>query len=214
MENEKNLAFDIREKERHRIARDIHDTTLQSLSHLIHKVELTSLYMERDIVKAKLELATIEKGLRKTIEDTRTIIYNLHPVSLDDLGLKAVIEKSIHEINRNYHFFIETDIDDVSCENNNLQLTILRLLQECCLNALRHSKGNRLSVSLKYKDNTYILNVADNGIGFDEKKIKKNDSHFGLDIMKERVQLLSGKMNINSSGNGTSITIEIPNCAG
>ena len=214
MENEKDLAFDIREKERHRIARDIHDTTLQSLSHLIHKVELTSLYMERDIVKAKLELATIENGLRKAIEDTRTIIYNLHPVSLDDLGLKAVIEKSIHEINRNYHFFIETDIDNVSCENYNLQLTILRLLQECCLNALRHSKGNRLSISLKYKDDTYYLNVTDNGIGFDEKNIKKNDSHFGLDIMKERVQLLSGKININSSDNGTSVIIEIPNCVG
>ena len=214
MENEKDLAFDIREKERHRIARDIHDTTLQSLSHLIHKVELTSLYMERDIVKAKLELATIENGLRKAIEDTRTIIYNLHPVSLDDLGLKAVIEKSIHEINRNYHFFIETDIDNVSCENYNLQLTILRLLQECCLNALRHSKGNRLSISLKYKDDTYYLNVTDNGIGFDEKNIKKNDFHFGLDIMKERVQLLSGKININSSDNGTSVIIEIPNCVG
>ena len=133
---------------------------------------------------------------------------------LDDLGLKAVIEKSIHEINRNYHFFIETDIDNVSCENYNLQLTILRLVQECCLNAFRHSKGNKLSISLKYEDNTYILNVSDNGIGLDETKLKKNDSHFGLDIMKERVQLLSGKMNINSSGNGTFITIEIPNCVG
>ena len=211
MEYDSDLVLDIREKERQRIARDLHDVTLQNLSHLIHKVELSSLYMEQDIVKAKLELATIDKELRNIIEEMRTIIYNMHPISLEDLGLKTTMERMIHNTNKNYNFFIETDIEDVSCENKNLQIIIFRLTQECVINALKHSNGNKLSVSLKYKDNTYIINVIDNGIGFIEKEIEKKYSHYGLAIMKERVKLVSGKMNINSSGSGTSIKIEIPN---
>ena len=72
MEHESNFStLEIREKERQRIARDLHDITLQNLSHLIHKVELSSLYMDKDIVKAKLELATIEKELRQVIDDMK-----------------------------------------------------------------------------------------------------------------------------------------------
>lgn len=203
-------VLDIKEKERQRIARDLHDVTLQNLSHLIHKVELTSLYIDKDVVKAKLELATIEKEIRKVIDDMRTIIYNLHPVTLDDLGLKATIEKIINVTNKNYKFFIETDIEDVSCENRILQITILRLVQECCYNALKHSNGNKLFVSLKFKNDKYILKISDNGTGFNEEEVDKKESHFGLCIMKERIDLLNGKININSSNSGTSIIIEIP----
>ncbi|MCM1241265.1 MAG: sensor histidine kinase [Roseburia sp.] len=208
--NEKYYSLDIKEKERQRIARDLHDITLQSLTHLIHKVELSSLYMDQDIVKAKLELATVEKELRQMMDDMRTIIYNLHPVTLDDLGLKATIEKALYEANKNYKFFIEMDIDDVSCENEIIQITILRLIQECYFNALKHSKGNELFVSLKSAENKYIIKVRDNGTGFDENEIDNKGSHFGLSIMRERVDLLNGKMNINSSEKGTSIIIEIP----
>lgn len=211
MERENKFSsLDIKEKERQRIARDLHDVTLQNLSHLIHKVELTSLYMEKDIVKAKLELATIEKEIRHVIDDTRTIIYNLHPVTLDDLGLKATIEKIINVANKNYKFFIETDIEDVSCENKILQITILRLIQECCHNALKHSNGNKLYVSVKLENDKYILRISDNGKGFNEEEVDKKESHFGLCIMKERIDLLNGKMKIDSSDNGTSIVIEIP----
>ena len=73
-------VLDVQEKERQRIARDLHDSSLQNLTHLVHKVELTSLYIDRDPVKAKLELATIEAGLRKVIDDIRNRIYDLRPI--------------------------------------------------------------------------------------------------------------------------------------
>ena len=178
MEHESNFStLEIREKERQRIARDLHDITLQNLSHLIHKVELSSLYMDKDIVKAKLELATIEKELRQVIDDMRTIIYNLHPVTLDDLGLKATIENVISVTNRNYNFFIETEIEDVSCENKIFQLSILRLVQEASCNALKHSNGNKLFVSLKNKENKCVINIKDNGSGFDQNDIEKKHAN-------------------------------------
>ena len=102
MNSENNILsiLDVIEIERQRIAKDLHDVSLQNLSHLIHKIELSSIYIDKDPIKAKLELATVEKELRSIINEIRTIIYNMYPVSLEDLGLKSTIEKVLGLINK------------------------------------------------------------------------------------------------------------------
>lgn len=224
---EKNVfsTLDIRERERQRIAKDLHDLTLQNLSHLIHKIELGSIFIDKDPVKAKLELATAEQELRQIINDMRTVIYNMYPVSLEDLGLKITIEKSLSVMNKKYNFTIVSDIDNVSCENRLIQISILRFVQESCYNAVKHSQGNKLYISLKEQvsckkvscekvsyetGKKLLLKIEDNGVGFNEEEVDKCDCHFGLAMMKETVSLLNGKINISSSKKGTSIIIEIP----
>lgn len=202
--------LDVREMERERIAKDLHDYTLQNLSHLIHKIELSSLYIDRDPVQAKLELATAEQELRNIIDNIRTVVYNLHPMTLDDLGLKVTIERMLDIIHKKCNFIIEADVEDVSCENKVVAVAILRLFQECCYNAVKHSHGTKIYVSLALKNEKYILKVIDNGIGFNENEVDQKNSHFGLPIMKESICLLNGKMKINSSDKGTSVEIEIP----
>lgn len=202
--------MDVREVERQRIAKDLHDISLQNLSHLIHKMELSLIYIDKDPIKAKLELATAQKELRQIIEEMRTIIYNMYPVSLDDLGLKITVEKFLNLINKDYKFSMETDIDNVSCENRIMQISILRLIQECCYNAIKHSKGDKLFISLKRKKNRFYVKVKDNGLGITEKQSDEDGCHFGLSIMKETVHLLGGKISIDSSETGTTVEIEIP----
>lgn len=202
--------LDAIERERRRIAKDLHDISLQNLSHLIHKIELSSLYIDRDPVQAKLELATAEKELRHVIDDMRTIVYNLHPITLDDLGLKVTMERMIDTINKNYKFSIRSHIEDVSCENSVIAVSILRLTQECCYNAVKHSHGTEIFVSLSTDDEKYILKISDNGIGFKESDGDDTDYHFGLSIMKENIFLLNGKMSVDSSRKGTIVEIEIP----
>jgi len=211
LNNEKNSfsILDVRERERQRIAKDLHDITLQNLSHLIHKIELGSIYIDNDPVKAKLEFATVEQDLRQIINDMRTVIYNMYPVTLEDFGLKFTINKILNSMCKKYSFFIESDIDDISCENKLIQISILRFIQECCCNTIKHSQGNKLYISLKENKQTIILKIRDNGIGFVEEKIEY-DRHFGLAMIKETVSLLGGKININSSQNGTGIKIVIP----
>lgn len=212
LNNENNILsiLDAREIERKRIAKDLHDISLQNLSHLIHKIELSSIYIDTDPIKAKLELATIEKELRRIINEMRTVIYNTYPVSLDDLGLKITVEKSLSLMNKDYKFSVETDIEDVSCENRIIQFSLLRFIQECSYNAIKHSKGDKLFVSLKKNKNTYHLKIKDNGKGFHEQEVDKSDCHFGLSMMKETIKLLNGKIDINSTEHGTTIDIEIP----
>lgn len=208
--SDKFSVLQIKEKERQRIAGDLHDVTLQNLSHLIHKIELSSLYIDQDKTKAKLELATIGQDLRQIINDMRTIIYDLNPMSIEDLGIKETLKRTLNLLNHEQSFSIEDDIEDVSCENKIILVYIYRLAKECCHNAIKHSKGDKLFISLKQDHQKFVLKVRDNGIGFCEKEIYKKNNHFGLYIVKERVYLLNGKIDIDSSQNGTSIEIQIP----
>lgn len=207
-------VLDVQEKERQRIARDLHDSSLQNLTHLVHKVELSSLYIDRDPVKAKLELATIEAGLRKVIDDIRNRIYDLRPMTFDDLGLKETLLNLFSLINQDGHFEVIADIDNIdeslSEENREISLIMIyRIIQECVYNAVEHSGGNIIKVSLKEKEDVFQIEIQDNGVGFDQKKAGKKERHFGLTVVRERVFLLNGKIDMDTQ-NGTFISIEIP----
>lgn len=205
---------DAQEKERQRIARDLHDTSLQNLTHLIHKIELTSLYMDQDSVKAKLELATVEKGIRKVIEDIRNSIFDLRPMLVDDLGLKDTIEKMIAVVNHERKFQVSTDLDNIMISKTDSSLYVLfisiyRIIKECVQNALNHSGGDQIKVELKDIEDTYRIIIEDNGTGFDMDEALKKDKHFGLSIIQERVMFLGGKIDFDTQ-KGTCIKITIP----
>ena len=209
------FILNIREKERQRIAMEIHDVTIQHLIHLIHKVELSSLYVDKDPVKAKIELTEVENELHKAVDEMRSMVLNLHPIPVEDMELKDAIEGMIIRLKNDTHFEIESDIENVSCENKVTALSIYRIINECCNNAVKHSHGDRINVSLRVKNKKYIIEISDNGVGFNvdeyEKKIIANDEgHFGYLILKERIELLHGKMSIDSSDKGTFFTFEIP----
>lgn len=206
-------VMDVQEKERQRIARDLHDSSLQNLTHLVHKVELSSLYIDQDPVKAKLELATIESGLRKVIDDIRNRIYDLRPMTFDDLGLREALSNIFSLLNQDAKFEIQLDIDEIEGdftekEKNFFLIMIYHIIKECVLNAIRHSGGNKIEVSLKQNTEAYLIRIKDNGTGFDIDEAAKKDRHFGLHVVEERVFLLGGEMRIDTQ-NGTAIEIEI-----
>ena len=207
-------VLDVQEKERQRIARDLHDTSLQSLAYLVYKVELVSLYMDKDPVKAKLELAGFKNDIKRVIDEIRNYIFDMRPMSFDDLGIRETLEKLFNMLNPDEKFIIEYEIDDLKNESKNPQInlfliTIYRIIQECIQNAIQHSEGTKIYVSLKKKNDKYEIIVKDNGQGFNIKEAFHKDKHFGLSVLHERVFLLNGEININTA-HGTSITIEIP----
>lgn len=200
----------IQEEERQRIARDLHDTSLQNLTHLIHKIELCNLYIDKDSVQAKLELSVISRCLKESIDEIRNTIFNLRPMTFDDLGLKAAFETLLDNINECQKYKVIKNIDNVSCENNLILVTIYRIIQECLNNIVKHAECSMIHFSCKCVENICILDVEDNGKGFVIKNIGE-ERHFGLSLMKERTELLNGKIKIDSHiGKGTKIHIEIP----
>lgn len=205
--------LDVQEKERQRIARDLHDTSLQNLTHLVHKVELASIYIDRDTVQAKLELATINKGLKEVIEDIRNTIFDLRPMSFDDLGLKEAFERFFTVLkDNNKSIDFDVNIDAFTCDNELMRIAIFRIVQEACVNAVEHSGGNKIKIRIAEEEKWCKIIIKDNGKGFTAEELSdKDNKNFGVAIMKERVNLLDGKINIYSVlGGGTEIRIEIP----
>ena len=207
-----NIALlNLLEKDRQRIARELHDTSLQNLAHLVHKIELSSLYIDQDILKAKLELSVVNKILKDTIGEIRNTIFDLRPMTFDDLGLKAAIERLLSCMNESKKYIIEQKIEDVSCETSDLiLLSIYRVIQECLNNIDKHASAQNIWIKCRKKENRYFIDIRDNGKGFDVVDIPP-DKHFGLSMMKERVELLKGKMTLSSEVNkGTKLHVEIP----
>lgn len=212
LEDHNITAFNFQEEDRRRIASDLHDTSLQNLVHLIHKIELCNLYIDEDPLKAKLELSLITNNLKEIVNEIRNTIFDLRPMSIDDLGMKASFERLLERINESNKYKILSDIDDVSCENRFILLYIYRAVQESLNNIVKHAEADNIIFRCKIVSDICVIDIEDDGKGFYEESGEKNeDRHFGLSLMRERIELLNGKLNILSSkGEGTKIHMEIP----
>ncbi|GFH89575.1 signal transduction histidine-protein kinase/phosphatase DegS [Lachnospiraceae bacterium] len=211
--NQRLQILDIQEKERQRIARDLHDSSLQNLSHLLHNVELSALYVDEDPVKAKLELAVVNSRLKSIIQEIRDTIFDLRPMTFDDLGLKEAFERLVYKLRESSKFNITYNIEDIGCNNSLILMTIFRIIEECLNNAIKHSRGSKINFELKKNtDDDCLIIVSDNGISFNfDDVLLSEDRHFGLCILRERVELLSGTMEIDSKPeHGTIIKIIVP----
>lgn len=205
------------ESERQRIARELHDTTVQCLTSLVHKSELCQKLIDIDPIRCKLELISMSKILRNVIEDTRTLIYDLRPMSFDDIGFDITVERFLDKLKSlstvQYNFKVEGEPFEIKPV---IGLTLLRVIQEACSNSIKHGKASHIHVTLNYVNKNIIeLIISDDGTGFDvsslPESIREDNSGFGLSMMKERIYLLSGDMKIVSSqGNGCIITVEVP----
>ena len=206
------MVLTIQEEDRKRIARDLHDISLQNLAHLIHKIELGSLFIDQDPVRAKMELSLVNKNLREIIEEIRCIIFDLRPMSFDDLGLKAAFERLISSINEKESYEIDSCLEDVSCENDLILMSLYRVAKECLINIVKHADADHIIFYCKCEDNICRIHIEDNGKGFDPgKSEEKSDKHFGISLIKERIDLIGGKIVIDSKmDQGTKINIEVP----
>lgn len=199
---------DLQEMERRRIAEELHDTTVQDLVHLSQKLEIASFYMDRDVNEAKLEIASARKHVKKIINEIRDIIYDLRPMTLDDIGFNESIDRLRDSIiDSNSEISVHFDIDEINNIDNVSAISIYRIICEGCQNVLKHAYAQNMWVMLKKINDKIELIIRDDGNGFMR---MENENHFGMQFMKERVDLLSGKMEVISNKSGTTLMISIP----
>ena len=206
MENTREILY-FQEFERRRIAEGLHDTTAQELIHLSQQLELAFLYLEQDIVQAKLEMISAKKQIKTIINGIRETIYDLRPTTLDDIGWNATVfclhDSLIQETDIQVHF----DIDELDCDDGVTAVSVYRIICESCQNIIKHSHAKNMWIFMKVQGNSIHLSIQDDGIGF---QAHDENNHFGMQFMRERVLLLSGKMNVETGDCGTHIYIEIP----
>lgn len=206
------LLLSLLEDERARIANELHDDPVQQLTAIIHKTELCGRFIQQDPTRAQLELATITKSLRNLINETRRIIYNLRPLVLDDLGWNAAVRKMLQDMQQQTQqriSFMDCDIE-VKAEEL-IQITSYRIVQEAVTNAIKHSNGNSIEISIAETEHDYIIKVFDNGQSFDIIQTNPEKKNFGLQVMKERTSLIHGTLDIEQTpGVGTLVKLTFP----
>ena len=207
------------EVERKRIAREMHDGPAQSLANLILKTELCIKLMDTDIDRTKLELQTLKEHIRVTIDETRRMIYNLRPMSIDDLGLVPTLERLKDKVEEESDFAIEFKVKEEGGSQSHIidariNLALYRIVQEALNNIGKYAKASHVLIELIYERDLIDLQILDNGIGFvvGEQKLNLNDNKgFGMSMMRERANLLNSEFNIVSElDKGTSIHLRVP----
>ena len=218
---EQNLRFyarqitRVQEEERKYIARELHDTTVQTLVALIYQMD-NFLAGKPDLTDQETaRLYAIYKRLKWAVEEVRRFSRQLRPPVLDDLGLLPVLEWLTGEIKKMYEMEVSVVING---EQKRLQpdteLALFRIIQEALINAAKHAEVSSADVAIEYLADSVRISVTDRGVGFDQAgKIGTlpREGKLGLAGIVERVQMLDGKVDINSvRGKGTTINVEIP----
>lgn len=208
--------LETQELERQRIARELHDSTVQSLTGMVYKTELCTKLIDVDSFRCRLEILSMSKTLKSLITEMRQMIYDLHPMPIDDIGFDAVIENELFKIEQKSNVCTSFSVEGKPYQLKPvIILTLNRVIREACNNVIKHADASLISVKFCYKKNVFQIVITDDGKGFslEEKlgEIKEDNSGFGLSTMKERIYLLSGKIDIDTKiGKGTKITLEVP----
>jgi signal transduction histidine kinase len=202
------------EEERKRIARELHDETAQLLLLLIHNQD--TLMSNRKIKmsqNAREELAKLNELAKEILTGIRLYSQELRPAILDDLGLMAALEWLGDKLAKEKGIDVSVQLDMQETELPvEVQLVLFRIVQEAITNIRKHAKASMVTIKLESEPDKKRLIVSDNGIGI-AVPLKWADlssrGKFGLIGMRERAELINGKMRFTSElGKGTLITVE------
>jgi signal transduction histidine kinase len=194
------------EDEHRRLARELHDDLTQRLARLAidaGRMENTS--------NAPEGARPLREGLVQLSEDVHALSYRLHPSVLDDLGLVEALKAECDRVARYGALRVDIEESDVPQPlSADASLCLFRVAQEALSNAARHAQASSVTVLLSPKGKGLQLVVSDNGSGFDPGDARDHAS-LGLASMRERVRLLRGELDIESSpGRGTTVVAWVP----
>jgi len=205
----------VREEERKRIARDLHDETSQLLASLNAYLEAAAGMLPSGASKTKATLRKAQSLSVKILDALHKLIFELHPPLLDDLGLvaavRSMLESEFEAAGVKTEFRTQGEVRRL---DRQLEITIFRVIQEALSNVSKHAGARNTSVTLDFGKDVIRVSIRDDGRGFDAAKVvplKDGLRGFGLLSMKERIELLDGTFSIRSvPGGGTEINAEIP----
>jgi len=212
----KETAFRIikaQEKERRRIAREVHDGPAQSLANIVLRLEIAEKLLELDHKKVKKELKDLNKLVRENLKDIRRIIFDLRPIPPNNKGIIETIENYIQNFERNYGIDCQIKVEgNEKFLKPAVEIALFRLVQEGMTNVAKHAYSEKCDIILKFRNDSITGQIIDYGKGFNAKDVLENPGeHFGLIGMKERLEMYSGKFSIKSvPGKGTTLEFRIP----
>jgi PAS domain S-box-containing protein len=202
----------VREEDRKRVARDLHDQIGQILTAIKMDMTWMARHLPESEVEVRARLAESIQSVNDGVKSVRTICSGLRPGVLDDLGLAAAIEWQASDFASRNGVSCQVSVPAIDLHLDGDRATAaFRIFQECLTNVIRHAQAKSVHVSLCQEDENILLVVRDDGIGFHESDLLNPLGSLGLLGMKERAQFCGGEVQISSSpGNGTTVTVRVP----
>lgn len=195
------------EKERQRIASDLHDDLgpiLSAIKFNINSVESRSGEDTELIRKASVHVD-------ETIHRIRQIAFNLMPNTLTRKGLVAATEELISKIMESLPLKISCQLNPIPDISQQKSINLFRMVQEIIQNTVKHAGASELYITLDVKDKKIVLTTEDNGIGFDYEKVNDQNKGLGLRNLSSRAEIMNGIIAVETgTGKGVKYTFEIP----
>jgi two-component system sensor histidine kinase DegS len=203
------------EEERKRIARELHDSSAQNLIALLHQLDNLLTDKTKLSVRDAKALWGFYEQIRDTLQEVRRFSRDLRPSILDDLGLLPALEWVTQDLKNTY--LIEVDLKVLGNERRlfpETELLLFRIVQEALRNVAKHAEATRAEVEVKFAEDKVTVTISDDGKGFEPPESLEAlppTGKLGLAGMQERVQLLGGRLKLESKpGKGTKIFVEAP----
>ncbi|NWF68691.1 MAG: GAF domain-containing protein [Chloroflexi bacterium] len=213
---EKERIIEVEEDARKKLARDLHDGPTQTISAIAMRMSYIYRLLERSPEQVPTELKKVEELARNTTKEIRNLLFGLRPLVLESQGLTAALnqlsEKMKDTFNQAVAIRVARDVEPYL--DSHQQGVLFYIAEEAVNNARKHAEAQLISVTVQRRDQMVIMQIADNGVGFDLGAVDANydkRGSLGMVNMRERAELIEGTLRVESAeGRGTSITITIP----
>ncbi|MBP7736110.1 MAG: PAS domain S-box protein [Spirochaetes bacterium] len=196
----------LQEQERQRVAKDLHD----GVSQMMNAAKLNFAAFNQDPEKNMDRFDTAMEFIDLASRELREVYSNLYPAVLEDLGLAAAVRLYTKNFLANRGIDADVTIDEELQLSIEVQMDLYRIIQESCSNIARHSGAGRARVDLRRRDGAFVLEIADDGSGFEPGAPRSAEGGFGIINMKQRVKHLNGSFELDTGRSGTRISITIP----
>jgi signal transduction histidine kinase len=208
-----NQVIQAGDRERASLARELHDSTAQTLAALL--LELSVLSGENTDQRLEQRITHIRSIVTDVLDEVRMLAHTVHPRVLDDLGLVAALQLLAREsiergnVSVNYTGPAKVESIDAACAS-----ALYRVAQEAVGNAMRHARAKSITINLAVMNGEAELEIVDNGIGFAPDEVERRRPGMGLFTMRERAALVGGHLTLRTGdGKGTRVIANVPTSA-
>ena len=198
-------------KERNRLARELHDSVAQTLYGLTLQAEAAARELKTGQTdKAAEQLREIRDSAQQSLQETRLLIFELRPPILEQEGLVAALRARLESVESRSGVKTQIQLQALKQLPAKIEAGLYGISNEALNNILKHAHANQIKVALTQESNTIVLEIQDNGVGFDIDSAEAK-SGMGLKGMQERVEQFGGRLQIQSNESGTTVRVEVTN---
>jgi signal transduction histidine kinase len=197
-------------QERNRMARNLHDSVTQTIFSMRLTAEAAKMLLDREPDRVGAELNKLQTLAKSALAEMRSLIFELRPTAVTELGLVPALRHLIMTLERQHTLKVELQVSGEPHLSELEAQRLFRICQEALNNVVKHAHTDKACLRLRFDNDRVFLEVEDQGLGFDLEALKAAEDHIGLAGMQERVDVIGGKLTIDSHpGQGTRVLVEV-----